>query len=217
MSKQDRQGVRTTQGLEQKYSFGKVFTQQERENARQNSEMNQQNLTMKQFIAYANESINKLNTSVESINKSIVALSKKDTELEKKDSSLLSKIEAYWKTVYPVGAIYLSVSNNNPSELFGGTWVRIEDRFLLSAGDTYKAGSTGGEATHKLSVDEMPSHKHKVYQVANATISAGSGSNILFAGENWAQGTIETQATGGGSAHNNMPPYLAVYVWKRTA
>ena len=65
--------------------------------------------------------------------------------------------------VYPVGAIYMSVNSTNPKALFGGTWVQIKDRFLLAAGTIYKAGATGGEATHTLTESEMPSHKHAVY------------------------------------------------------
>ena len=48
--------------------------------------------------------------------------------------------------IYPIGSIYISTSPTNPSTLFGGTWTQIEDRFLLSAGSTYSAGSTGGSA-----------------------------------------------------------------------
>lgn len=209
MSKQDRQGVRTTQGLEQKYSFGKVFSKQERENARQNSELNQQNLTQKQFVSYASDAIEKLNQSIQDINKTIVSLTNKDTELEK---NLTSKIEAYWKTVYPVGHIYISVSSTNPSTLFGGTWERIQDRFLLAAGGSYEAGSTGGEATHTLTIDEMPSHKHKYYYPGHDAGTSWYGQNGVASGTQ-----AETNSVGGGKAHNNMPPYLAVYVWKRVS
>lgn len=62
--------------------------------------------------------------------------------------------------VYPVGSIYMSAVEVDPSLLFGGVWEQIKDRFLLAVGDTYEVGSTGGEATHKLTVDEMPSHTH---------------------------------------------------------
>ena len=117
--------------------------------------------------------------------------------------------------VYPVGAIYLSASATSPQTLFGGTWTRIQDRFLLCAGSKYKAGGTGGEATHTLSVDEMPSHSHTMtFSRSEST----SGSQTPITRTAWS-GTIEyeTDAAGGGSAHNNMPPYLAVYAWKRTA
>lgn len=61
---------------------------------------------------------------------------------------------------YPIGSIYQSTSSATPGSLFGGTWERIKDVFLLSAGDTYHAGSTGGEATHTLTISEMPAHAH---------------------------------------------------------
>lgn len=120
--------------------------------------------------------------------------------------------------IYPVGSIYMSVSSTSPATLFGGTWERIKDTFLLSAGNTYSAGATGGEATHKLTINEMPSHTHAIYYY----LSSGSksfGYNFQNKGEQSSQ-TTESGGivnTGGSTAHNNMPPYLAVYVWKRTA
>lgn len=62
--------------------------------------------------------------------------------------------------VYPIGAIYMSVILVTPDTLFGGTWERLKDKFLLAAGDTYEAGKTGGAATHTLTTSEMPSHNH---------------------------------------------------------
>ena len=116
---------------------------------------------------------------------------------------------------YPVGSIYMSVNSTNPSTLFGGTWERIQDRFLLASGSTYSAGSTGGEATHTLTINEMPSHTHQTGQRA----SYGSGNAYASIGYNNSASTsnASTSSTGGGQAHNNMPPYIAVYVWKRTA
>ena len=116
---------------------------------------------------------------------------------------------------YPVGAIYQSTSSTSPASLFGGTWEQITNRFLLSAGSSYTAGNTGGSATVTLTANQMPAHNHTTYKVANAIINAGTGSHVLFAGQDWAQGTIVTNSTGGGAAHNNMPPYLVVYAWKR--
>lgn len=121
--------------------------------------------------------------------------------------------------VYPVGAIYISVNRTNPKTLFGGTWVQIKDRFLLAAGTTYKAGATGGEATHTLTASEMPSHNHAVYY-PNAGAADHSAPGNYPDGPSdstyYAVGSY-TSSAGGGGAHNNMPPYLAVYVWKRTA
>ena len=130
-----------------------------------------------------------------------------------------SEITDLINTIYPVGSIYMSVSNVSPSTLFGGTWEQIKDTFLLSSGDTYSNGSTGGEEKHTLTVNEMPSHRHSrrtspfVFaerdSSKNEIISPASGSAKAV--------TKDSDYTGGGQAHNNMPPYLAVNVWKRTA
>ena len=115
--------------------------------------------------------------------------------------------------VYPVGSIYLSVNATSPASLFGGTWERIEDRFLLAAGSTWAAGETGGEAVHTLTVDEMPAHSHSVPNMS------GYDTGTAWVGQNGtaASQTRSTDINGGGAAHNNMPPYLAVYMWKRVA
>ena len=115
--------------------------------------------------------------------------------------------------VYPVGSIYISVNSTSPASLFGGTWERIEDRFLLAAGSDYAAGATGGEAAHTLTVDEMPAHSHSVpYMPGYDTGTEWVGQNGTAASQ-----TRSTDINGGGAAHNNMPPYLAVYMWKRVA
>ena len=145
---------------------------------------------------------------------------------------------------FPVGAIYMSVDSRNPSQIFGGKWEQIKDRFLLAAGSTYKAGNTGGSATHKLTTNEMPSHTHTQNSHYHAGLSYGSpdgGGNtcvvstyydgtgcIELGWERVSNGvpynnvytkyaTATNQNTGGGAAHNNMPPYLVVYIWKRVS
>lgn len=127
-------------------------------------------------------------------------------------------------SVYPVGSIYMSVNNTDPSTLFGGTWEQLKDRFLLGAGDTYTAGATGGEATHKLTVTEMPSHSHAQSNVSTqraiSTTTSGAtnyierGSGVYYTAT---LNNFSTGSKGGNGAHNNMPPYLVVYIWKRTA
>ena len=115
--------------------------------------------------------------------------------------------------IYPVGSIYISTNNTNPSLLFGGTWERIKDKFLLASGDTYSNGSTGGSATHTLTTNEMPSHKHTYrHYKSNGT---QTGYSTSWANQTYAE--MDTDSVGGGQPHNNMPPYLAVYVWVRTA
>ena len=121
---------------------------------------------------------------------------------------------------YPVGTIYMSTSSTNPQTFIGGTWVQIQDTFLLAAGTTYVAGSSGGEATHTLTTDEMPSHSHTVY---GTTANHGQGWDDTShpRAEVWVDKTNDRNpyvaSSGGGQAHNNMPPYLTVYMWKRTA
>ncbi|MBR2780341.1 MAG: hypothetical protein IKD81_02870 [Eubacteriaceae bacterium] len=118
--------------------------------------------------------------------------------------------------IYPVGSIYMSTDQTSPQSLFGGSWERIKDRFLLSAGDSYAAGAVGGEESHVLSLNEIPSHSHVV--PGTTANNYGSGGTVF---ENWVNRTRDrdarTASAGSGAAHNNMPPYLAVYVWKRTA
>lgn len=119
--------------------------------------------------------------------------------------------------LYPVGSIYISANSTSPASLFGGTWEQIQDVFLLAAGSKYQFGSTGGEATHKLTVDEMPSHTHSMISPAvNTRVDAGNGNYWPILYDPNAGNNSLMKAAGGSAAHNNMPPYLAVYVWVRT-
>lgn len=145
--------------------------------------------------------------------------------LQRTTTILCEYVEDYYITrempdidkVYPVGSIYMSVNNTNPSLLFGGTWTQIKDTFLLSAGDTYTAGDTGGEATHTLTTNEMPSHSHAWSRRNTSSVASGTGLTGASGTEYAGDITEAIRATGGGQAHNNMPPYLVVYMWQRTA
>ncbi|MEA5151593.1 MAG: hypothetical protein VB039_03190 [Oscillospiraceae bacterium] len=131
--------------------------------------------------------------------------------------------------MYPVGAVYISTAATSPASLFGGTWEQLKDRFLLAAGDSYAAGATGGEAAHTLTVGEMPAHEghlggNNSSSLGNyaAYMQQGVLSAYGASGRGWSlQDSNEAipagMTRGGGGAHNNMPPYLAVYVWRRTA
>ena len=134
-------------------------------------------------------------------------------------SGVLQIGESAWLTAqgaYPVGAIYLSVTEVDPSSLFGGTWERIGGRFLLGADTTYAAGSTGGEAAHTLTIDEMPKHNHDVDNL-NASGNATPFMTVQAQNKKGFGGNVQTMYAGGGRAHNNLPPYLAVYMWKRVS
>ena len=123
------------------------------------------------------------------------------------------------QSLYPIGSIYISTNSTNPVNIFRfGTWERIEDMFLLAAGSQYSAGSTGGEATHTLTIDEIPAHTHqyKRHSLNREDTDPETGQDAYGVSNKTLEERIGTsESTGGGQAHNNMPPYLAVYVWKR--
>lgn len=180
-----------------------------------------------------------------------VTASKLGDDVSKVINNVLNK-------VYPVGSIYCSTVSTNPNTLFGfGNWTYIEQgRVLLSQGSNYKAGSIGGEVSHKLTVNEMPAHNHGTnnagshshtgntnntgahsHKITNFILggrdnNAGAG-NDNYMGDKWTDSagahshTLTTNSagghthsitsTGGNAAHNNMQPYLAVYMWQRVS
>lgn len=148
------------------------------------------------------------------------------TQAELKDLLGVSGSGATVLDMYPVGSIYQTTSSTfNPQTAWGGTWERIKDRFLLAAGTAYAGGSTGGEATHKLTVQELPSHQHVM--IVNNEGSSSSWvpqfdgyvikTDCVTQSKKNYQAKLAQNGAGLDQAHNNMPPYLAVYIWKRTA
>lgn len=149
-----------------------------------------------------------------------------------------AKMQSILDYIYPVGSIYFSYSHVSPASMFGGTWTRLENAFLWASGETGTIGQTGGEKTHTLTVAEMPSHKHSITRPkwfgadGDGTISTQFGSSGAIYGytggttasyktlESY-NNTSQTQngiwKTGGDGAHNNMPPYIQVSAWRRTA
>lgn len=120
---------------------------------------------------------------------------------------------------YPVGAIYMSTVSTSPATLFGGTWSALGGRMLIGVDGTYTNGSTGGSATQTLTEANMPAHVHNTTSVLVNASGAGTSFNV-GSGTSYGLGygaTYSTDSKGSGTAHNNMPPYLAVYMWKRTA
>lgn len=154
--------------------------------------------------------------------------------------SIASNIYVWLDAIHPVGSIYMSVNDTNPSQVFGGQWEQIKDTFLLACGDTYANATTGGEANHVLTTSEMPTHSHTAstnntgehrhaFRGWWTTKGDGSATYACVARSQQADAaeygpfetagdhshTVTVNNTGEGQAHNNMPPYLAVYVWKR--
>ena len=140
------------------------------------------------------------------------------SEMEFSISSMNNKILSLTPSI---GEIYITLSEQHPAEKFGGVWEQIKDTFLLAAGNIYEAGSIGGEVEHTLTELEMPAHDHEFdrHQLwRNETIPPSTHAQSDGYGANNKTLPIYTDttiATGAGEPHNNMPPYLTVYIWKR--
>lgn len=143
--------------------------------------------------------------------------------------------------IYPIGSIYISTESINPSVLFGGKWEQTcKSRCLMGAGSNIAntdnswgsytassyncvAGSRFGEPSHLLTQAEMPSHSHSsVYRHIGTDDSNFSGhiENSVEAndtGTDKRKDQLTTGSTGGGTAHNNMPPVEVYYIWKRVS
>ena len=166
-------------------------------------------------------------------------LAKKIAELEKivsdNKSELENKINSNFDKTYPVGSIYISTSGTNPSTIYGGTWERYgQGKTLVGLNESETEFSTinktGGEKTHTLTIDEMPSHNHNLgghtflwgenvgtVNIKNANAEAGATSqNRLYTYQNQ-YGWANTLVNGGSQPHNNLQPYITVYMWKRTS
>lgn len=205
--------------------------------------------------------------------------------VDEKLNFLYGQLQTTASKLYPVGSVYISFSATDPSTLFGGTWARLKDRFLLASGDAYAPNTTGGSATKTIALSNMPSHNHTVsssgshtHSSANVTVStAGShthgagtlnltgtfeggkdgqtgvftksadfgrglddsynGSIVRFTAQgHWTGATATagshthtvsiassgshthtTSSVGGGTPLNILPPYMTVYMWRRTA
>ena len=137
------------------------------------------------------------------------------------DSDLIKQLKL---AMNPVGTILTTTNSANPTTYIGGTWERYgQGRALVGVDendDDFSAiGKTGGEKKHTLTIEEMPSHAHSMGRTANSGSSDYSGQKVMGAPFNssFYQTSAATNPTGGDKAHNNLQPYVAVYIWKRTA
>lgn len=133
-----------------------------------------------------------------------------------------SNEKIYPHSYYPIGSIYLSVTDINPSKWFGGTWEQIAQGRTLIGVDTNDSDfntvkKIGGEKKHKLTINEMPSHSH----TKNSVGWTGSGGFWVGSGTyttlDFDKDTGLTGSTGGNQDHNNLPPYFTCYIWCRIA
>ena len=133
-----------------------------------------------------------------------------------------SQLTGIGPILYPIGCIYISTVSTNPATVFGfGTWEAFgKGQVLIGKADSgtfVTAGATGGEETHTLITSEMPAHTHSA---ARMTGTGGGAFGWLISwlnGNGTAGSDFETNSTGGDGAHNNLQPYIVVYMWKRTA
>ena len=156
----------------------------------------------------------------------------------KNDSLMLeleNKINSNFDKTYPVGSIYISTSGTNPSTIYGGTWERYgQGKTLVGLNESETEFSTvnkiGGEKTHTLTINEMPSHNHQIGSGDGSNgliIGSAPESNILVGVNNYyikydgvgngPSTYLNTYNVGGSSDHNNLQPYITVYMWKRTS
>ena len=201
-------------------------------------------------------------------------LAKKIAELEKivsdNKSELENKINSNFDKVYPVGSIYISTSSTNPSTIYGGTWERYgQGKTLVGLNESETEFSTinktGGEKTHTLTIDEMPSHNHGIPSLTGSTNTTGEHNHLSYYAYGYTGWTGDipsgnygfiynsdaiqnpssagitglsssrysglggshnhtlttdkstTNSTGGSQPHNNLQPYITVYMWKRVS
>lgn len=148
----------------------------------------------------------------------------------KEKYNFVLKANGIWDCIYPVGSIYFSVNNVNPSEYFGGTWVawgsgRVPVGVNVSDSNFNSVEKTGGESRHTLTINEMPEHNHLsapeqeiegLYMVSPHRYE-GSLSESSPSGGYRVNSNCTIKSNGGGQPHNNLQPYITCYMWKRTA
>ena len=128
---------------------------------------------------------------------------------------------------HPVGSLYISENPTSPAELYGGTWERIEGRFIMGASDTYPAGSTGGEAKHTLTRDELPRIREQLTGLTAYNANTVGTDGVLSLVEEGTRSNVQPgnsvkyatfiMSLGDSQPHNNMPPYYSMYIWRRVA
>lgn len=136
------------------------------------------------------------------------------------ESVTIAKIamQGIFNAIYPVGHIYMSVNNTNPSTLFGGTWVAWGSGRVPVGVDTTQTEfdtveETGGEKTHTLSTNEMPQHSHGAYYTGSSSLTKSYG----WYGTSGNAMAYDIINAGGNQAHNNLQPYITCYMWKRVS
>ena len=141
-------------------------------------------------------------------------------EIEK----LKEAVANMWSTIYPVGSIYITVNNEDPSVTFGGTWIkwgggRVPVGYMDSDPDFYPAEKIGGSKTHLLTNWELPSHNHSGVPGTTITTASYTGGtdNDLAIGKKGSTGYSGGNPQGTTIPFSILQPYIVCYMWKRTA
>ena len=128
----------------------------------------------------------------------------------------------FYDYVRTEGAVLFSFNPDfSPAALYGGSWEKVTDRFLVGAGGSYTLGSTGGNATHTNTVEEMVPHYHYQRATSASPASGWYSERLVSGGTGHDQPQVDlpimTSSTGGGQPFSILPPYLAVNIWHRVA
>ena len=164
---------------------------------------------------------NQINDAINDIKNDIYKKMKTDIDLQKQTYNLKIEFQKdLLEKVYPVGSYYWSQKNTSPEELFGGKWESISGRFLFSTDSNHSVDSTGGEEKHRLTESEMPSHNHgyehfNYYGSLYGMVVTSSGYHLPSRCDTDFMTSTSTNYKGGNQPHNNMPPYLTAYCWRR--
>ena len=165
---------------------------------------------------------NRLKNKVDKVAGKSLSTNDYTNEDKKEVEKIKNKVDtsALLDKIYPVGSIYISTADTNPSEFLGGTWQKFaEGRTLVGASSTdtdFSAGKTGGEKKHTITEAELP----RVYLETMNRNNTGSEDGYGYVLDNSGKSKWESwraRLNGGGQAHNNLQPFIAVYMWTRSA
>lgn len=121
------------------------------------------------------------------------------TDAQNQITTLDQGLANVWNDIYPVGAVYLSFTGENPAVLFGGTWEPVQNRMLMSAGSAYPAGSTGGNSSVTLSAGNIPTLSMSGATAAKnsiGTTAGGAYNGTITSNGNFSGGTYGTSNAG---------------------
>ena len=188
-------------------------------------ELSEKIISLERTLQYFSSTFKEINK-----NNIITNTNLKDTKVDLGNTKYnLEKVKSDFKRdllekVYPIGSYYWSSDKKSPSEIFGGSWTKINGRFLFASDSNHYVGETGGEERVTLKINEIPSHSHnydRFYKEKSYPAGPISGDLLLIPilynerkGETFYR-SYSTTSTGGGCSHNNMPPFLTANCWKR--